>query len=234
MKVIRILNLNFEYKDNKIFNDLNLEIKKKTLNTLVGPNSSGKTTLAKIISGKIKTNNVYFDDELMTKRELKKDVIYIDRNTKLSIYDLTLSKTKELCKEIVDKKHKTVAEQNLLNILIAINLKPEILILDDVLNNIDLNIKKEIIELIKKKKITLINITNNMEESLYTDNIIILNDGKIVANSKTMTILKKEKLLKQNKLTLPFMIDLSNKLKFYDLIDEQITDMNEMVDTIWK
>ena len=170
----------------------------------------------------------------MTKRELKKDVIYIDRNTKLSIYDLTLSKTKELCKEIVDKKHKTVTEQNLLNILIAINLKPEILILDDVLNNIDLNIKKEIIELIKKKKITLINITNNMEESLYTDNIIILNDGKIVANSKTMTILKKEKLLKQNKLTLPFMIDLSNKLKFYDLIDEQITDMNEMVDTIWK
>ncbi len=234
MKKLKIVNLDFSYKNDMIFNNLNLEIKSKSLNSLIGPNCSGKTTLAKIICGKIKTNNVYFDDKVVDRGTLKQQVIYIDKLTRLSISELTIPKVKELAKSIVPKKCRTIKEQNILNILIAINLKPEILILDDVFSVIDSNIKKEIIELIKKKKITLIDITNNIEDSIYMDNIIILNEGKIITNSKTMSVLKKEKLLKQNKIDLPFMIDLSNKLKFYDLIDEQIIDMDKMVDTIWK
>ena len=30
------------------------------------------------------------------------------------------------------------------------------------------------------------------------------------------------------------MVELSNRLKFYDLIDENIYDMQKMVDTLWK
>lgn len=231
MKTIKVLDLNFKY-DDILFEKLNLEIKGRTLNTLVGPNGCGKTTLAYIIAGFIKSNNVYFDDEMVSNSYLKKNVMYVNEFSNIKIRNSHNNEINIIVNSIIQKKYKTNAERNLLNILMAIENKPDLLILDDILNTIEN--KKEILDIIRNEHITLINITNDIEESLYMDNIIILNEGKIIVNSKTKNVLKKEKLLKENKINLPFMIDLSNKLKFYDLIDEPIIDMDEMVDRLWK
>ena len=50
---------------------------------------------------------------------------------------------------------------------------------------------------------------------------------------------KEEVLLEEKKfnnlgLALPFMAELSIKLKYYDLIDDLIFDMDEMVNKLWK
>ena len=222
MKELNIIGLNFKYKD-ELFNDLNLSIKLNTINMLIGPNGSGKTTLGKIISGQIKTKNIYFDETLI---DPTKYIIYLDKNIKLN-----RNKLKKL------QKTKVYSDFNLditdiSNIAYAISLKPVVLILDRVLDKI--NNKKQILDYIKQKKITLINITNDIEQSLDSDKIIILNNGKIISNSKPSTILKNEKLLKENNIELPFMVDLSNKLKFYGLLENNILDINEMVETLWK
>ena len=78
MKELNIIGLNFKYKD-ELFNDLNLSIKLNTINMLIGPNGSGKTTLGKIISGQIKTKNIYFDETLI---DPTKYIIYLDKNIK--------------------------------------------------------------------------------------------------------------------------------------------------------
>lgn len=231
MKKIKILNLNYGY-ENTLFDNLNLEIKSKTLNTLIGPNGSGKTTLSLILAGLIKTDNVYFDEEKANNKELNKKIIYINEFSKIKKVKIVDEKINKIIKPILNKKNKTKQEQVIINILMSISEKPELLILDDVLSIIDN--KQKIIEIIKKEKITLINITNNIEESLYTDNIIILNNKKIIINSKKEKVLEQEKLLKENNISLPFMVDLSNKLKFYNLIEEPILDMDEMVDKLWK
>ena len=158
--------------------------------------------------------------------------MYVNEFSNIKIRNSHNNEINIIVNSIIQKKYKTNAERNLLNILMAIENKPDLLILDDILNTIEN--KKEILDIIRNEHITLINITNDIEESLYMDNIIILNEGKIIVNSKTKNVLKKEKLLKENKINLPFMIDLSNKLKFYDLIDEPIIDMDEMVDRLWK
>ena len=188
----------------ELFNDLNLSIKLNTINMLIGPNGSGKTTLGKIISGQIKT------------KKLQKTKVYSDFN--LDITDISNVSLYEI--------------QQLVNIAYAISLKPVVLILDRVLDKI--SNKKQILDYIKQKKITLINITNDIEQSLDSDKIIILNNGKIISNSKPSTILKNEKLLRENNIELPFMVDLSNKLKFYGLLENNILDINEMVETLWK
>jgi len=51
--IVRIKNLN--YLD---FHKFNLDIEKNSYTTIVGPNKSGKTTLLKILSGIIKTDDV--------------------------------------------------------------------------------------------------------------------------------------------------------------------------------
>lgn len=231
MKKIKILNLNYGY-ENTLFDNLNLEIKSKTLNTLIGPNGSGKTTLSLILAGLIKTDNVYFDEEKANNKKLNKKIIYINEFSKVKKVKIVDEKINKIIKPILNKKNKTKQEQVIINILMSISEKPELLILDDVLSIID--DKQKIIEIIKKEKITLINITNDIEESLYTDNIIILNNKKIIINSKKEKVLEQEKLLKENNISLPFMVDLSNKLKFYNLIEEPILDMDEMVDKLWK
>ena len=48
---IRLINVNFSYNDNKIFENLNLEINKDQTVYIGGENGSGKSTLMDIISG---------------------------------------------------------------------------------------------------------------------------------------------------------------------------------------
>ena len=43
-----------------------------------------------------------------------------------------------------------------------------------------------------------------------------------------------ESIFNESNLKLPFMIDLCNKLKYYDLLDKITLDKNELVDEIWK
>ena len=87
---------------------------------------------------------------------------------------------------------------------------------------------------VKKDQLTVILTTMNLEDILDSNYTYVLNQGNIVMEGVPLNILKEEKLLSQVGLELPFMIDLSLKLKFYELIKEIITDMDGMVNTLWK
>lgn len=42
--IIKIKDLSFSYQDKQIFKNLNLNIKKNTFNSIIGPNGCGKST----------------------------------------------------------------------------------------------------------------------------------------------------------------------------------------------
>ena len=73
----------------------------------------------------------------------------------------------------------------------------------------------------------------NLELSLYTDSLYIINEGKVALEGKPIDILQKDNIINKIGLTLPFMIDLSVKLRDYDLIDEIETDLDRMIDVLW-
>ena len=68
----------------------------------------------------------------------------------------------------------------------------------------------------------------------YGDKIIVLNNGKVILNDDKEVVYKEEKKIKSVGLELPFMVDLSNKLGYYGLVDDTILSMNEMVNHLWK
>lgn len=239
MGKINISNLKFGF-DKILFNDLNVEIKENCITTLLGANSTGKTTLAKILCGIIKIDKVSIDNQIIKAVKLRSVTYYLSDTsipTKQTFEIIKKNINSEIIeqfniKPLLTKKNINIQECQLLCVIEALLSNNLYIIFDNILHETD--IKTKILKYITDNKITLINITNNSEEILFGNNIIILGKEKIVASGKTMTILKKEKILRENHIEIPFMIDLSTKLKYYDLIDNPILNMNEMVDELWK
>lgn len=120
----------------------------------------------------------------------------------------------------------------------ALITNPKILILDEALSMLDGVQKENVLKLLKKinreQKITILNITDDLEDSVYGQDIILIDDGKVILNESIKTAFGKEKIFKKCNLELPFMASLSLKLKYYDLVDKIILDMNKMVNMLWK
>ena len=81
---------------------------------------------------------------------------------------------------------------------------------------------------------TIIYLTSDIESAIFGKKIAIIDNQQIIKCDKLKEILSDEKIFKQINQKLPFMADLSLKLKYYNLIDEVILDESKMVDKLWK
>lgn len=124
-------------------------------------------------------------------------------------------------------------------VALASNLiyEPKLLILDEALVMIDGAFRKKIYQILKeynKKGLTILNITHDNEEALLGSHILILDKGEIVINKKTIEALNDEKAFKKSMMDFPFVIDLSNKLKYYGVVKTIVYDNKKLVNAIWK
>lgn len=138
----------------------------------------------------------------------------------------------------VDPYSLSSAEKQKVAIASAIMTKPSILILDESLSMLNKKEKKEILKILnklhKEEQITIIQITHDLEETYMSNRMIVLNKGKIVNDGKTFDVLMEDRVLNQAAIELPFVVELSIKLKLYGIVDKLILDMDRMVDEIWK
>lgn len=129
---------------------------------------------------------------------------------------------------------------NKLKLLLAITSiqKPILLLLDDILLKLTPSEKKEIITLIntyrKDNNISIIMTCSNLIDSLYGDYLYIIKDSEIVLEGKPLEVLEKDNIINKIGLELPFMVDLSVKLKDYDLINTVELDIDRLVNILWK
>ena len=54
--IVKIKNLFFFRKNKTIFSNLNMDMKKGNITSIIGPSGAGKTTLLKLICGQLKPN----------------------------------------------------------------------------------------------------------------------------------------------------------------------------------
>ncbi len=130
------------------------------------------------------------------------------------------------------------SEKVLVAIAAALVLKPRLIIIDENLIHLSKDVKNRVIEVLKEKtknkELSVLYFTHNVEDSLYADDVFVISDKKIVSYDTKEELFKDEELFKNAHLELPFMIELSNRLKFYDLIDENYLDAEKLVDDLWK
>lgn len=96
-------------------------------------------------------------------------------------------------------------------------MAPSIIILDEATSMLDPRGKKEINDLVhelnKNKNMTILSITHDIEEAALSDQVILLNKGRIVAQGEPETILMKKEVLEDMSLDVPFAYKISSKLK---------------------
>ncbi len=138
-------------------------------------------------------------------------------------------------KELIGKNVSDLSleEKYMLVLTTALIKKPKLLILDECFTNISSSFKRKIYKIIKKynedNKMTVINITNDIEDSLLGNNIILLENKKIAFNETTKKVFN-DGLLEEK----PFILKLSESLKLYELIEDNYFTWEELVDALWK
>lgn len=114
--------------------------------------------------------------------------------------------------------------------------QPKVIVLDEPTTMIDSKGKEEIyhiVENLKKEGYTIVYITNVAEEMLLADRIIVLNEGKIVAEVKKDEIIDKLEIFRQYDIKLPLVIEMVEKLR-QEGIDMNLSDysMDELIKKI--
>ena len=109
-----------------------------------------------------------------------------------------------------------------------------IIVFDDVLSYLEENKKRIVIDYLKKNDITFINITSDTEEILLADYLIVLTNSGVAIEGKTSTVLNEDKLLRRLGFSLPFLFDISLKLKSYDISNKIYSNIDGLVNELWK
>ncbi len=117
-------------------------------------------------------------------------------------------------------------------------MQPDILILDESTSMLDPKGKTEVNALVKKirqeKKMTVLSITHDIEESSKADRIILLNKGRIEAIGSPKEILSDANKLEELGLEAPFSFQLSKQLQNIGIDVSLYIDEKELVEELWQ
>lgn len=213
METLKCIKLEKKVKDKILVQDISFSVNQGEVVGLVGPNGAGKTTIIKLILGlvKITKGNVYINGLDIEKNFVKaiEKVGAIVENPDLYMYlsgydnlKITANNYKNISKERINEVIKIVGLENRikdkvstyslgmrqrLGIAEAIINNPQLLILDEPTNGLDVEGIIEIRNLIKvlsKKGIAILVSSHNLSEiGNICSRIIAVKNGKIVEDS---------------------------------------------------
>ena len=116
-------------------------------------------------------------------------------------------------------------------------MQPKCIILDEPTAMLDPQGRNEVIrtirELNRTKKITIIMITHNIDEVICSDQIIVINAGKVVMNGNPPYVFSQTKTLERYGLAVPQATILANELKKSGIpLPDGIADDSELINSI--
>jgi len=257
MNIIEASNITYKNKNKMLFHNINLEIKEGSFITIIGENSSGKTTLLKLLSGQIienlniKINNIqvnkYNAEEISKMVSVinsynefySKTVIEEILQDKKNVSVFEINKVKKLLDEFnllylekMPVQNLSYAENQIIALIKAIVNEPKIIVLDNAFSKLDMDKRKELLNYISKysknNNITVLSTTNNMEELEYSDRILLIKYSSIFFDGTYNDLINTVDLNKEG-LKYLWEIEVSNKLMLYGLTDDVYSDIDKIV-----
>lgn len=120
-------------------------------------------------------------------------------------------------------------------------IRPQIIILDEATSMLDPEGRRDLIQLIRHLKdqyhFTVIAITHDIDETVFSDQIIVLDQGKIRMQGRPADVYQNRDQLVDLGLDLPFVEKLKLELQengLAELKDDETLDEKEMVAKLWQ
>jgi ABC-2 type transport system ATP-binding protein len=218
--MIKIENVNLNYKSNRVLKDLSLDLDKGQIVGLVGPNGSGKTTLLRILAGlemnykgRVMINNMVLPYYL-TKSfvSFQPDKLPFDDRYKVEeiekIYedfyvDFNVEKFEKMIGDFglkLDMKLKEMSKgmKDKLQIALSLSRKAKVYLLDEPLSGVDPSARKKILDVMIDNFdpdgliIISTHLISQIEKIL--DRAVFISEGKVILNETVDEFRAKNKM----------------------------------------
>ncbi len=115
-------------------------------------------------------------------------------------------------------------------------MRHDIIVFDEATSMLDPTGKREINNLIKElhkdKRLTVISITHDIEEVAQSDNVLVVNKGKIALVGTPKEVFRNEKLMESMQLDIPFVYKVRNALRKKGIRVSDELDMERMAEEV--
>lgn len=232
MITIYIKNLCFQYNNKKIFDNLSLTVHEKSKVGLIGANGAGKTTLFLSICGVLSPNQgeIKLFDKIIIPNNFYPEIGLIFQNPDDQLFCPTVkddiifgAENLGFSPEIIEKKLQEVlhatgiehlqnriphelsgGEKCMVAIASVLIMNPQIILYDEPSANLDLKARRRLINFLESSSQTILISSHDLELILEVcDRVLVMNQGKIVADGNPREIMSNEDLMKENNLEIP-------------------------------
>ena len=238
---IMINDLYFSYKDNEIFNNLNLKFNSNVITGIIG---NGKTTLINLITSNLKPNRGSINIDSKGISYVKKTINYnktayeilnvnnrsFDINDMIKIIDFDINK--------LNKKLYLLSESEVNKVLLGSILiqDKEVIIIDSMDSLLDYKTKSLLVKFLRNLKVRYgktILISSNDVDFIHSvcDEVLLLNDKPIIMDK--YKLFTNGNIIKNSKIEIPKLIEISDliykkkniKIGYRDDIKDLIKDI---------
>ena len=210
---VRLVNVSKYFDGNKVLDRINLEIEEGELFFLLGPSGCGKTTCLRLIAGFYQPDEgeIYFGDRLMNDVPPHKRntgmvfqnyalwphmTVYQNVEYGLAVRKIPKAQRRKMVYEVLRMVHMeefadrnanqlSGGQQQRVALARALVVRPDVLLLDEPLSNLDAKLRLEMRGELKRihaeSNITTIYVTHDQKEALsMAQRIALMNEGRIV------------------------------------------------------